>query len=246
MKSKLDWTDPFGLLRLKWSEIPAGNRRINSKQLLDFSDEVLLDLWSKARQESTSGANFSVRGWYHTLYKPILKGKKVLDIGSGFGIDGITFAQAGAEVTFLDIVNSNLKVVSRICKFLDLEAVGFFYAENLQSLSTLRQDYDVIWCQGSLVCAPFETVRAEAQELLKHLRADGRWIELALPRNRWEREGRLPFDKWGEKTDGGAPWIEWYDLDKLLRRLHPLTFDVVLNFEFHNGDFIWFDLLRRG
>ena len=63
--------------------------------------------------------------------------------------------------------------------------------------------------------------------------------------SRWEREGRLPYDRWGEKTDGGAPWIEWHDLKKLDYILAPAVFDVVLMTEFHNSDFIWFDLVRR-
>jgi SAM-dependent methyltransferase len=210
-----------------------------------MSDEELLRLWIKARSDSTTGKNFSVRGWYHTLYAPILRGKRILDLGCGAGIDGITFAQAGAGVTFLDIVQSNLQLVRRICGLVDVKNADFCCLEDLGSLSSLEAQYDVIWCQGSLICVPFEIARSEAQEILSHLKPDGRWIELAYPRSRWEREGRLPFDKWGERTDGGAPWVEWYDLEKLLARLRPSRFDIVLHFEFHNGDFNWFDLVRR-
>ena len=39
--------------------------------------------------------------------------------------------------------------------------------------------------------------------------------------------------------------MEWYDLDKLLSRLSPVKFRVVLSFEFHNSDFNWFDLERE-
>jgi hypothetical protein len=145
----------------------------------------------------------------------------------------------------LDIAESNLRAVRRICEILDVKNVDFFYLEHLSSLSNLEMDYDVMWCQGSLICVPFEMAQSESRELLKHLKPNGRWIELAYPRKRWEREGELPFDRWGEKTDGGAPWIEWYDLEKLFARLHPAKFDVVLNLEFHSNDFIWFDLLRR-
>jgi len=210
-----------------------------------MSDEDLLSLWTRAKFEATTGENFSVRGWYHTLYTPILKGLKVLDVGSGFGIDSITFAQAGAEMTFLDIVESNLLVVRRICGLLHLTDVDFFYLDDFGSFSNLETGYDVLWCQGSLITVPFEVARREAQELLQHLKPNGRWIELAYPRTRWERGGKPALDKWGETTDGGAPWIEWYDLEKLLARLSPTEFNVVLSFEFHNSDFIWFDLLRR-
>jgi hypothetical protein len=44
-------------------------------------------------------------------------------------------------------------------------------------------------------------------------------------------------------TDGETtPWAEWYDLDKVLTLLEPYEFNVVVAFEFYNGDFIWFDL----
>jgi hypothetical protein len=104
----------------------------------------------------------------------------------------------------------------------------------------------VIWCQGSLINAPFDVIQKEAQELMKHLPVGGRWIELAYPRERWVNEGQMPFDKWGEKTDGaGTPWVEWYDLDKVMLLLSPSRFDVVLHFNFYNDALNWFDLIRR-
>jgi len=245
MNTESDWSDPFTVLRRKWSEVPAGSKRLNTKQLLDMSDLDLANLWTQTRHEWTTGEYFSVRGWIHALYAPILAGNRVLGVGCGLGITGITLAQAGAEIAFLDIAKSNLQVVQRVCKTLNVKNVEFLYLENLSSLHELETDYDVVWCQGSLLCVPFEIARSEAQELLKHLRPDGRWIELAYPRTRWERDGKPSFDKWGEMTDGGAPWIEWYDLEKLLSRQSPSRFDVILSFEYHNSDFVWFDLLRR-
>ena len=87
--------------------------------------------------------------------------------------------------------------------------------------------------------------REEAQALLPHLKIGGRWIELAYPKSRWERDGEMLFSRWGEKTDGGAPWMEWHDLAKIRGYLAPSEFEVVLELEFHNGEFNWFDLLRR-
>jgi hypothetical protein len=72
----------------------------------------------------------------------------------------------------------------------------------------------------------------------------GRWLELAYPKARWEREGRMPFEKWGEKTDGGAPWMEWHDIEKVRWYLAPAKFELVLAIEYHNSDFNWFDLVR--
>ena len=240
------WTRPFKLLRKKWHEVPAADSRLSTSQLMGLPDKELQKLWEREKLAATTGAAFEVRGWYHTLYKDVLLGKRVMDFGCGFGLDGITFAQHGARVSFVDIVESNLIVVERLCKMFRLTNVDFFFLKEIDSISSLRTDYDVIWCQGSLINAPFDIIRQEVQELLKHLPIGGRWIGLAYPRSRWEREGQLPFDQWGERTDGaGTPWVEWYDLSKLQAVLEPAQFAVILYFEFHNGDFNWFDLLRR-
>jgi len=181
------------------------------------------------------------------LYADSFSGRKLLDLGSGFAIDSITFAQHGARVTFVDLAETNLVVVQRLCRILGLENVDFLLLEDIGSLRSLDTDYDVIMAIGSLHHAPFEVIRPEVQELIKHLKVGGRWLQLAYPRSRWIREGRMPFDKWGEQTDGvGTPWAEWYDLPKLSKLLEPACFDVVLCMEFRNNDFIWFDLCYRG
>jgi SAM-dependent methyltransferase len=240
------WRKPFELLRRKWHEVPAGGQRVTTRQLLALADEELLEQWHRIRLEASAGPAFDVRGWYHLLYSDILRGKRVMDVGCGLGIDGVTFAERGGRMTFVDIVQSNLAVVERVCKLLGLDGVAFRYMEDISSLAGLPTDYDVIWCQGSLINAPFHVIRAEAQELLRHLPVGGRWIELAYPKIRWEREGRPPFHEWGGFTDGpGTPWVEWYDLEKLRAALEPAQFDVVLYLEFHNSDFNWFDLVRR-
>jgi hypothetical protein len=119
--------------------------------------------------------------------------------------------------------------------------------KNLDSLRSLDTDYDFIMAMGSLHNAPDHVMKPEYQELIRHLRVGGRWLQLAYPRSRWIREGREPFINWGTITDGPAtPWCEPYELDKLLGMLSPAKFDVVLYQEFHNGDFNWFDLLYRG
>jgi SAM-dependent methyltransferase len=237
------WDSPFDFLREKWHEVPAGATRLSSRTFDECSDEEVRNAWTTI-QESVS-KEFDVRGWYHLLYKDILHGKKVLDVGSGLGIDGIYFALHGAHVTFLDICEANLAFITRIGTLLELERVDTFFMNDVDSLYQLPTDFDVIWCQGSLMGAPFTILHREVQALLQHLPPGGRWIELAYPRIRWEREGRLPFHQWGEKTDGGAPWMEWYDLEKLKKLLEPAEFDVVLAFDFHDHDFNWFDLVRR-
>jgi 2-polyprenyl-3-methyl-5-hydroxy-6-metoxy-1,4-benzoquinol methylase len=236
----------FERLRQKWGTVPAGllGRR-GTAELGALPDEELRDLWLAIHREATTGDGFAVRGWYHTLYRDVLRGKRVLEIGSGMGIDGIEFARHGADITFVDIVETNLETLRRLCRMFGVARAQFVYLERLSSLDRLEGDYDVVWCQGSLINAPFDFVRRECAAILPHLKPGGRWIELAYPRERWVRDGRPPFRVWGTMTDGeGTPWVEWYDLDRLLRRLEPARFAPILAMNFHRHEFNWFDLQR--
>ena len=230
------------MLRSKWSEVPfTAQDREYTLQLDGLDDRQLEEKWTSGFVER---ARLSEGGWAHALYCDVFRGRKVLDIGSGLAFDTVYFAQHGAKVTFVDIARSNLRIVERICKLKGLRDVSFCYLEDLNSLEVLPCDFDFIYAQGSLINAPLELTRMELATLLRHLSIGGRLVMLAYPKARWERDGCLPEAEWGELTDGGAPWMEWLDIDKVMWCLQPANFDVILNFEFHNADFNWFDLIR--
>ena len=234
----------FDHLRRKWSVVPAGLERRSAPELKQLPDGDLREMWLATHRAATTANAFGERGWYQALYRDVLRGKKVLEIGSGMGLDGIEFARHGARMTFVDIVEDNLAVMQRLCGIFDVTA-RCVYLEQLSSLDVLDADYDIVWCQGSQINNPFGFARRECQAILRHLKSGGRWIELAYPKERWVREGSPPYRIWGTMTDGeGTPWMEWYDLDKLLRRLAPARFEPILSMNFHNDDFNWFDLLR--
>lgn len=236
----------FDLLRTKWGEVPfRETERRMSSDLLRLNDSEVLETWTSSFRGGSTGAAFSVRGWYQTLYKDVFRGKKVLDVGCGLAPDTVLYAEHGAHVTFLDIVEPNVQFVERVCRIKGLEHVAFCYVEDLRALDQLPADYDFIYCCGSFINAPLEVARLEAQALLPHLSVGGRWIELGYPESRWKKEGSMAPNRWGERTDGSAPWVEWHDLEKLQYLLSPACFEVVLYLEFHNSDFNWFDLIRR-
>lgn len=232
----------FDVLRAKWSEVPFTIvDRVKTRELESLNDADLLNLWTRGFHER---APISESGWAHLLYKDVFNGKNILDFGSGLGFDSIYFAQHGARVTFVDIVTSNLSVVKRICKIKELESVAFCHLEDLSSLETLPRNFDFVYAEGSLIHAPLEVTRMELAAVLDHLAVGGRLVMLGYPKTRWLREGALPEAEWGKVTDGGAPWVEWLDLDKVMWLLHPVKFEPVLHFELHNSDYNWFDLLR--
>lgn len=244
---KSDWNEPYKNLAKRWDSVPSGDSVFETtKTFIELSDAELVAAWEKARQEITTGSEFAHRGWYHTLYSEFMAGKKVMDVGSGFGVDPITFAQKGAKITFVDLVDSNLQVLRRLCRIMGIEA-KFHLLDSVDSLKALDSDYDVIMAMGSMHHAPEHVVKPEYQELLRHLKSGGRWLQLAYPKTRWIRDGRPRFSYWGCVTDGpGTPWAEWLDLPKLLGMLGNAPFAVVLCQEFHDSDFIWFDLIYRG
>jgi SAM-dependent methyltransferase len=237
-----DFGMDFGSLREKWREVPQEGGRVFSDDLLRLDLSTLFENWkayfSYYRQSEPDR-------WYQILYKEFMRGKSVLEIGSGLGFDGTLRLQEGAvkEWTFCDIAETNLQVIQRVCKQLGVRANFVFIDDDFKCFDKLGM-FDIIWANGSLINVPFEFARAECMKILPHLKPGGRWIELCYPQERWIREGRVPFDEWGKVTDGErTPWVEWYDLVKIKRRLFPAPLEVILDFNFNNDAYNWFDLL---
>jgi SAM-dependent methyltransferase len=222
-------------LQDKWHEVPAAAGRLLSGDLERLDGPGLLARWQT--EYVASGQN---RDWYRRLYAEPFRGKHLLDVGSGLGFDALFFAAAGVHVTCCDVAAGNLRIISRLAGELG-HSIATVPIDGLESLASLGQ-FDVIWCNGSMLHAPFDVAREESAALLSHLNSGGRWIELAYPRGRWIREGSLPFDRWGKRTDGErTPWAEWYDMEKLGQRLAPWQLRPILEMEFGYGAFIWLD-----
>ncbi|MGM4987429.1 class I SAM-dependent methyltransferase [Tardiphaga sp. 841_E9_N1_2] len=232
----------FDDLRQKWQEVPIGNDRGRTNEISQTSGADLLALLEKHRSIRGEGSDF---GWYFPLYKDAFRGKRILDVGSGLGIDGMTFLKYGAHWTFSDIVRSNLDLVKRAIKLIGLpeDHAEFFYIDTPTSFLNLAADFDFIWADGSLLHIPFDAARDECHAIISRLKAGGRWIELTYPKKRWLREGSPHFSKWGEVTDGaGTQWAEWYDIEKIKRRLSPAKLQTIFSHDFYNDSCNWHDL----
>ena len=231
----------FNVVRDKWRELPQGSgKQIFSEDLLLLDRTALLEVWQAYDRAYRAS---ETRRWYHTLYSEFMRGKTVLEIGSGFGLDGMFFLREGVKQwVFCDIAKPNLDVIRRVCEAYNLQA-DFVLIDDDFACFNERGMFDVIWANGSLLNVPFDFARVECSKILPHLKPGGRWIELCYPKERWIREGKLPFSEWGKVTDGErTPWVEWYDLVKMKRRLFPADLDVILDFNFNNGSLNWFDL----
>jgi SAM-dependent methyltransferase len=237
--------DFLALSREKWRELPAGGEtmpRTFSSELLALGDSDLLARWQAM---ATAAGAAEVRGWFHHLYADTFAGRRVVEVGCGFGFDGIHFLTCGAFWTFSDLVPENLALVRRLVGLLGLSArADYLLVENERSYAGLGNDpFDAVWAIGSLHHVPFDIARTESLDLMRHLRKGGRWIELTYPYERWQREGSLPFAEFGKRTDGErTPWAEWYDLAKMKQRLFPSRATTILDFTTGGGNFGWIDL----
>jgi SAM-dependent methyltransferase len=110
-------------------------------------------------------------------------GKKVLDIGCGMGISTIAFAEMGADLTFVDIIEDNVRLVQRLCALKGINA-KFLYMENIESLAALDHNYDVVTAIGSLINAPLAVTKVEVDAIKMHLKPGGRWLQ-PLSEPRW-------------------------------------------------------------
>jgi 2-polyprenyl-3-methyl-5-hydroxy-6-metoxy-1,4-benzoquinol methylase len=237
----------FERLADKWHEVPASRLdRTSTRLLVSSSDDEALAAWERSRAETSDGIRgLKLRGWFHTVYGPWAAGKKILEVGPGLGIDGVAMASAGARMTFVDVVSSNLELVQRIFSLKGLGRPESLHLQHVAQLDGLATDYDAVVAFGSLHHMPADTGKPEFEALARRLKPEGRFIMHAYPFQRWIDEGRLAFDRWGEKTDGaGTPWAEWYDADKLIAQLRPTTFAPVLYCEYRDGAMNCIDLIK--
>jgi SAM-dependent methyltransferase len=237
----------FDDLRAKWHEVPSTSLgRISSTELLEYSDSQFIDFWESARHEITDGpAGYRDRGWLQDAYRDWMKGRKIIEVGSGLGFDAVTLAEFGVDLTVCDIVASNLEVVKRIFSLKRLPTPQVVHLTTPEVLDSIDNDYDAVFGFGSLHHGPISLVKPEYDALARRLKPRGRFLFFAYPKQRWIDEGEMPFDRWGEKTDGAdTPWAEWYDAKKLIARLRPAHFARVSESVFRDGAMICIDLIK--
>ena len=54
----------------------------------------LMERWHQMSRTATAADD---RGWFHRLYADTFRGRDVIEVGSGLGIDGVHFLSQGAH-----------------------------------------------------------------------------------------------------------------------------------------------------
>lgn len=223
----------------RWSTVPfAGVARVKSSEALEWPDRELTQKWHRANVHG-----FKTAEWYLTDYAERFKGKDVLDIGPGIGLDGVYLAQHGAHMHFADIVPDNLKLLERICDLKRIKAHFFLIDDPFRVRFPIM--FDAIMAVGMVHHAPFAWMKREMAEFTYYLKPGGTVALMAYPKERWVAASEPDFEKFGTMTDGpGTPWAEWYDGDKMLALFGD---NFTLNWwrVFGNDKFAWFDLTKE-
>ena len=206
--SSLLFFNVFKINSKRWGVIPCSKtERINSGDVLEYNNEKLLNYYYEVTSQDDS-----YRGWYRNKYASLVNNKKVLDLGCGLGRDGIFFLENQANVTFADINLNNILLVEKICKAKNLKS-EYKYLKSYSDFEDLIK-FDYIFAIGSLINNPKKITKKIIKILIRN-NPGCRFVFLGYPKERWINEGKKSFRTWGSKTDGGAPWIEYYDLEKI-------------------------------
>ena len=112
--------------------------------------------------------------WHIPLLVPFVdaKGKKVLEIGTGNGADGVMFAQQGAIYTGVDLTEAALKATRKHFEILGLS--GVFQKENAERLSFADESFDIVYSHGVLHHTP--NTQTAIDEVYRVLKPGGRAI----------------------------------------------------------------------
>jgi ubiquinone/menaquinone biosynthesis C-methylase UbiE len=106
--------------------------------------------------------------WHIPLLVPFAeaKGKKVLEIGTGNGADGVMFASNGAHYTGVDLTEAALAATRR--HFAVMGLPGTFQRENAEQLSFPDESFDWVFSHGVLHHTPnTQTAIDEVHRVLK-------------------------------------------------------------------------------
>lgn len=162
------------------------------------------------------------------------------------GYDGIKLAAHASSYTWAELNADQIRFLRRLA---DSFGKGDFSFEQLENPLTHCFDrrFDALYAHGVLHHVPFETARAQFANMDRFLEPGAKVVMLMYPKQRWESVGCPPFEDFGRFTDGGCPWAEWYDEEKILQLVGP---GYRLNDTIHWGhggiEFVNFELEKTG
>ncbi|MFQ5601673.1 MAG: class I SAM-dependent methyltransferase [bacterium] len=109
------------------------------------------------------------------------RGKKILEVGCGVGIDLVRFARCGAEVTGVDLAEMSMELARK--NFQHQGLAGTFMEGNGEDLQFDDNHFDMVYAHG--VIQYTANARKMVKELHRVVRPGGEVIMMVYNRNSW-------------------------------------------------------------
>lgn len=146
---------------------------------------------------------------------PTYRGRRILEVGCGVGIDLVRFAKAGAEVTGIDLSHTAIELACR-----NAEQCGVkvdLHVMNGEAMQFSNNSFDVVYAHGVLqYTADAEMMMAEIHRVLK---TGGEAILMVYNRNSWLSLMRKMTAVPLEHED--APVLKTFSIGQLRQMLRP-------------------------
>jgi len=143
------------------------------------------------------------------------KGKKVLEIGCGVGIDLAEFAAGDADVTGIDLSQTAVDLAKKHFDHLGLD--GTFTVMDGEAMEFSDSSFDVVYVHGVLQYTA--DARAMVHEARRVLKPGGRFIAMVYNEKGWLRFMSKAFNVSLEHED--APVLDTYTIKQFKELLSP-------------------------
>jgi SAM-dependent methyltransferase len=211
----------------QWSSPPLDDLGyIPSSQLLALPDAEFSNAIEDAVVNRYTGWRNWEGRWRRVLGLDTTTDKKVLDYGSGIGIEGLQYARMDNDVYLADISADNLKVANRTFEVNGFTPLGLLLVEEDPPFFNFPHKVDIVHCAGVLHHIPHpEPVVARMSEKLKlkgelrlMLYSDRAW-EVATQTEAPEIVyGHHKLEQYTRFWDGVGHFSDWYNADRLEKR----------------------------
>ena len=129
------------------------------------SVEQFYDVQWSSREEDIFSLAFRDAVRYSYTFLGNIRGKKVLEVGSGSGEQAMFFARGGADVTVIDISVESLKSVQRLAVSEDVKIEGIVM--NAQAMSFESGQFDFIYINSVMMHVDCAKVMSECSRVLR-------------------------------------------------------------------------------
>ena len=233
--------------RSYWRYSPGGTGKVDSVSLAEKPDAEFLSIWrheKRVRRITVWEEEYFLR-----FFSEQARGRDVLSFGCGLGYSELDLLDAGARVTFADIVPSCVACAERICRLTGHSGDSRFLAMDDSADTDFGGPYDIVFAYGSLMHMPEARQQRVLQQMCRALRPGGRiWLMLYTPefvKSTGSTFDQTAFARHSDPSVDGLdnPWSDWHDDEKLQRIAGP-ELRITRRETFNENRYVWYQLER--